>query len=294
MRMDKRVFFLSLAMVGFLTFSFGKGGKKAKKEIGKFLYINGGALIDDETRVPINNFYIFKTEVTNLDYREFLYDLKKNHPEQYKTAIYDSTAWRNPGDSGYYEALEQLYFNHEAYENHPIINLTKQAAEMYCSWLEERLKEGYLKEADFTFKVRLPTQQEWMYAASGGFTLFQYAWGGYDLFDKKGRPKCVFSNYSANNISFNYDTKQYEIINKRNRVLGPVFQPAATANYKANGYGLFDVCGNVAEMVSDKNVAMGGHWMSLGGDVRIKSEMPYDGQPNKFVGFRPVLEIINQ
>jgi hypothetical protein len=46
--------------------------------------------------------------------------------------------------------------------------------------------------------------------------------------------------------------------------------------------------GNVAELVSDVDKAMGGSWNSAGYDVRNESFVSFQ-QPSSTVGFRPVI-----
>jgi len=280
---------LLAALVLVSIFAFAPA-KKAKKKIGKFVLIEAPEIQADSTIQQLEDFYIFNTEVTNLDYAEFLADLKKNNPEAYKIALYDSLQWNRNGIN-YSETYVQNYHNHPAYKKYPVINISKQAAEMYCVWLAARLKTGYLKDADFEFEVRLPTKAEWQYAASEGFYSFLYPWGPQTLYDKKGMPRCTFNNMGAQNIYKNNATGEFEARYAAGQKSIHPMAPMASESYEANGFDLYDVCGNVAEMISDEDLALGGHWNSAGGDVQIKSEMPYDGAPSSFVGFRPVLVI---
>ena len=67
--------------------------------------------------------------------------------------------------------------------------------------------------------------------------------------------------------------------------------PSNTAHVKSyypNDYGLYNMSGNVAEMILEKETAMGGSWLSPGYDVRIISEEKYE-QPMAGIGFRVVL-----
>lgn len=287
----KRNFFLFatlfIASLALFSFQYKKG---ALKKIGKFNLLQWEVGENDKETTPAEDYYMFRSEVTNLDYKEFLYYLKANHPEKYATALYDSTAWLKD-DKVYNETLVHHYFTHKAFQNYPVQCISKEAAKMYCSWLQDRLKEGFLKDADFTFEVRLPTQEEWMKAAKGGFYSNIYTWGGTDLTDKKGQPKCAYYALGAENISYDYEAETYVVNPKVLRKSIQLFNPKATESFDPNAFGLFDMCGNVAEMVADKDVAMGGHWKSTGGDVRVNSEMPFDGTPNCYVGFRPMLVI---
>ena len=51
------------------------------------------------------------------------------------------------------------------------------------------------------------------------------------------------------------------------------------------------MCGNVAEMISEKGIALGGSWKDTGYDVRIESTANYT-EPSPTVGFRPMMTFI--
>jgi formylglycine-generating enzyme required for sulfatase activity len=85
----------------------------------------------------------------------------------------------------------------------------------YCEWLGEMLGRA----------VRLPTEAEWEKAARGGADGLRYPWG-----NEIDGSHCNFLNDAAS---------------KRQRGT----RPAGT--YPPNAFGLYDVCGNVWEWVSD-------------------------------------------
>jgi hypothetical protein len=63
--------------------------------------------------------------------------------------------------------------------------------------------------------------------------------------------------------------------------------------YDPNGYGLYNMSGNVAEMVSEKGIARGGSWGSTGYDVRIASKIEFE-ELSCEVGFRYFMEVIEK
>ena len=63
--------------------------------------------------------------------------------------------------------------------------------------------------------------------------------------------------------------------------------PLHIYSHHPNGLGLFNMCGNVAEMVYERGVAYGGSYLDPGYDIRIDSEKPYNG-PSPLVGFRVI------
>jgi formylglycine-generating enzyme required for sulfatase activity len=277
-------------IIAFIFIAATPKGKKLKKQIGAFVPIPT-ELADSATAMLLpKTYYLFKKEVTNLDYREFLSYIKSTNPEALKGIEIDTAAWSHSALS-YPEAFLQHYHKHPAYNQYPVVNISKEAAERYCEWLEDRLKETYLKDADFEYEIRLPTKAEWQYAASGGLKMATYSWGGPYLKNKKGQRLCAFNNLGAENIYRNPESNELEVRFENSFAKEVLALPVKTSSFAENGFGLYDVCGNVAEMVSDDDVALGGHWNAPGGDVRVKSEMPYDGEPSSYVGFRPVLVI---
>jgi hypothetical protein len=68
-------------------------------------------------------------------------------------------------------------------------------------------------------------------------------------------------------------------------MIGPV------ATYFPNDMGLYDVVGNVAEMIDEKGKACGGSWNDWPADCTIQSVKKYPG-PDETVGFRLFMEVI--
>ena len=63
---------------------------------------------------------------------------------------------------------------------------------------------------------------------------------------------------------------------------------APAKSYEPNGYGLYNMSGNCAEIVTQSNEVMGGSWRSTGGDIKVTSSRPYKGA-HPTIGFRPVV-----
>ena len=140
-------------------------------------------------------------------------------------------------------------------DNHPMISVSWHEAVAYAEWAGNSL----------------PTESEWEHAARGGIANSTYCWGN----DKK------LARYHANFRGVGGSD------NWKN-------QPAPVGSFPPNGYGLYDMAGNVWEWCQDwrdnnqvTKVLRGGSWYNLLYRLRISSrdsDHPTDTPTN--VGFR--------
>ncbi len=166
-----------------------------------------------------------------------------------------------------YASIANSYNSDKAYSNYPVLNISFEAAQLYCNWLTENDKSK-------NYKYRLPTKEEWVYAAKGGIEQCLYSWGGPYLKGKKGQFLC---NYKCND-----EELQSTLTNNSQ---GSITMPIKS--FTPNIYGLYNVCGNVAEMIEERGIAMGGSWNNTGYEVRVESQQAYK-DANPIIGFRPV------
>lgn len=101
--------------------------------------------------------------------------------------------------------------------DHPVVHLSWHDAQAYCDWAG----------------VRLPGEAEWEFAARGGLSGARYAWG--DELEPDGQPMCNIWQGRFPDAP------------------APGWQPAPSAvrTHPPNGYGLYDVAGNVWEWCAD-------------------------------------------
>lgn len=247
-------YILSALLIG-LTFSSNIWAQKQQnfKLPKDFVYIPPGELKIEEKEVSIKAFYILKTEVTNKQYAEFLNYLKNNNKEAaYEIAKVNVALWDNVQIDGAKEYKEK-YSN---WENYPVVNITREAAFLYCDYLT--IKHNLPK----ALKLRLPKTEEWMWAASGGLEECDYPWGN-NMKNEKNEYQAQF------------------------KTLGAKLGPAEVGTFNCNNFGLYDMAGNVSEMVSNPNILKGGSWNSSSEDIKINSEEKYTQAPT--TGFRPVI-----
>ena len=105
----------------------------------------------------------------------------------------------------------------EGLGDHPVVHIAYEDALAYCEWAGRRL----------------PTEAEWEFAARGGLLGKKYPWG-----DERE----ILEN------SNNSWTGEFPVTNDS---LDGYITTAPVASYPPNGYGLFDMAGNVWEWTSD-------------------------------------------
>lgn len=145
--------------------------------------------------------------------------------------------------------------------NHPVSGIRWKGAIAYCNWLSESLglTPSYdlaTGECDFTKDgIRLPTEAEWEYAALGGqkdpYPIFPWGndsntTGQYANWQNSGDPYEVGDYPWTTPVGF-YDGSNHQ--------KSEFDWPGAATQYQTknavNGYGLFDMSGNVWEFVND-------------------------------------------
>ncbi|MNV45538.1 hypothetical protein D3C71_1373390 [compost metagenome] len=68
---------------------------------------------------------------------------------------------------------------------------------------------------------------------------------------------------------------------------------APVISFWPNEFGIYNLNGNVSEMVEEKNTAVGGDWNSPGYDIRNESTKKFT-EANPTVGFRPVMTFVEK
>lgn len=225
-----------------------------------------------------NGLYASKYEVTNKLYMTFLGSLKQsNKTNLLSVAQIDTLKWRDK--LSYNEPYVHYYHTHPAYQNYPVVNISYEAAKLFCDWLTEKYNADPKKKFKKVL-FRLPTEKEWVMAAQGGDSTAIYPWQGKDLRNNKGQIMCNFTRELNDTIG-----------GKGNRfdnvdVTAPVF------SYWENKFGLYNMSGNVAEMLKEKGIVKGGSWRDKSEYLKIDMKYKYDGTPQAFVGFRYFVEIL--
>jgi hypothetical protein len=233
-----------------------------------------------------------ETEVSNLDWIEFLElsGYSKNHNHANPTM-----------DKINYNSSPQFYY-------FPVVNISYEGALEYCKWRTKVVTENYNKQnqidksaKEYTiFNFRLPSMEEWIKCAAFATDTLKYP----HLFTKKeiktsiNKKDIAFLKLLGTNVSekeiddFNKYIKMDLVFNcKRSKSNFLNFEiPYYIWDYPSNNFGLYNMMGNVSEMVSEKDVSMGGSYRNTYEECLINNTFKYNN-PSDCLGFRSVCEI---
>lgn len=142
--------------------------------------------------------------------------------------------------------------------NHPATGVTWFGAAAYCNWLS--IKNSYQPcydaswACDFTQNgYRLPTEAEWEYAGRGGqyAPYYNYPWG-----NDADRTKANWPNsgdpYEESSFPLTTPVGFYDgSLRKKSDFGWPSTQDTYQTSNSVNGFGLYDMCGNVWQWCND-------------------------------------------
>jgi formylglycine-generating enzyme required for sulfatase activity len=276
-----RVFTLT-SLIVLILLSFQKGPKDKPGLPSEYVKIPEGSfmLTPDTTRLSHGSFYMSKFEVSNRQYREFFQEaLVHTTRSEIENIACDSAGWSREFTDA--EPMKAQYFSNRAFDDYPVVNITHKGATAYCNWLKERIQKA---NPQFEIEVRLPARSEWIWAAMGGRKQAMFPWAQYYLRNKKGEPMCNFKVVKDQFIHRNRNTGKTEVAE-------PVGTRTYTSNVKSftpNDFGLYNMCGNAAEMVLEEGRAVGGSFNDYGGDIHIRAESKFE-RSSPTIGFRPII-----
>lgn len=140
-------------------------------------------------RVSVPSFYIDKTEVANVHYREYLYWLGQvfdpsdpaNEPIL-NAALPDTLVWRS--ELSYNEPLVEFYLRHPGFNEYPVVGVSWKQAHDFCLWRGDRVNEGILIEKGYVNKQNVKPGAQ---TQENNFTTKSYLLGiGYQPTPGKG------------------------------------------------------------------------------------------------------------
>jgi len=245
-----------------------------------FLQVKDKGFRPPGTVEVVEGFFFDDIERTNLDWREYLSWIAEKgdgkDSKAYKNALPDTTVWMNEFDDG--EPFKQTYFRHAAYDYYPVVGISYEQVLAYCNWRTDRVKEMCQANGiDFpNFKYRLPTNLEWELIATTGRN------------NHEKKIKKLVKKYDWPHTVFNM---QYKDNHPDVAAAAKAKITAPVRSFLPNSYEIYNLIGNVSEMVAEEGIAKGGSFLDPFEEGIISKKYAYDA-PQKWLGFRCVAEIL--
>ena len=227
-------------------------------------------------------------------------------------AVYpDTLVWQRDFSYVYNEPLVKQYFSDAAFNDYPVVGVSWEQASAFCHWrtLHNDYYQGKQGKKDVKIEgiYRLPTEAEWEYAARGNSKInAMYPWGAPYARTREG---LLMANFKPGRGDYFGGDNKFDDIT-----------PVKVKSFTENGFGLYDMAGNVAEWTSsrydeavdnilgdfnpdyqynakkDDPVIMkrksvrGGSWKDIAYNIQV-STRNYEYQFNRksYIGFRCVL-----
>ncbi|GLB53674.1 hypothetical protein NBRC110019_27150 [Neptunitalea chrysea] len=225
-------------------FVFVKGSNDTIPVFGAGLFEDEGDSIPEYLVNELKDFYISKTCVTVGDYKMFCSKTEKSMPEPPKWGWTDDTK--------------------------PMVNINYKDALDYCTWLSDSLQ----------IKVRLPHQEEWVYAANNGGFVDPI---NFDSIPNNIKKLAVFKNSSATNIQLCVTCKEPNKIGIYN-MLGNVWE-------WADGW-FYNTDAEEPEINEELHMVVGGSYLSPKRDMYLnKALMIPESTRKKDIGFRVAISL---
>ncbi len=277
-----------------MAFDLARAGDRLAATQALFNQIPAGALVSEITVKTLEKpmkkvgtqLYASETELTNAQYAAFLRDLVSNKDfdqlMECKTAKID---WRALLPENLRNLPDEVLFKHGHPDDPeaPVVNISRASAERYCAWITDVYNQSTAKKKFKKVVFRLPTENEWKIAGAGGIKEAGFPWGGYYVRNSKG---CYLGNYLVN------ETCDTCAVHTNNCNDGGFF-PVPVSTYYPNNFGLYNVSGNVAEMVQEPGIVKGGSWNHLPYKGSLTYNTKYAG-PDPAVGLRVFMEVIEE
>lgn len=243
--------------------------------------------------VQINDtLYADIQEVDNISWREYLYYLQQFDQPAIEKALPDTLLWGT--DTSSIIQIGPYYLRHPGFNSYPVVGISYAQAIEFCKWRTNQanfglyLKKNKIKEWEkhltdsfpILFSYRLPTNAEWESLAAGKQSPDQYPFGVQSIsveWDNK--------LMHAFNCQYPLDSNGLTAIKYNDWYTVP------TRSFWINEYGLYNMIGNVAEMVQEEGIAKGGSFDHKLEDCKIKNKQTYSG-PQRWLGFRCVAVVV--
>jgi hypothetical protein len=164
-----------------------------------------------------NNLYIDMSEISNLDYLEYLSWIKSHYGEEskeYKNILPSTDVWSKL--KGNYTSMDTFYLYHPAYREYPVVGVSYEQAQSFSKWRSDRVMEFILVEYEIIpYRPRI--------SKDSIFTIEKYFTGKYNGFQPDRRittyPEFTLPDsstyYQATLFAIKINAKNYKSCRKR-------------------------------------------------------------------------------
>ena len=274
------------SMVVIPTGSFEMGAPDSEKD-------HGDAEIPRHAVTIATGFAIGRTEITVAEFGEFV-RASGYRPDSVKlegASVYDERSGALRDDA--HATWQDDYAGRPAKSTLPVVNVSWNDAKAYTDWLSQRTGKNYRlpSEAEFEYALRATTQTRYWWGTGAPSSKVENLTGSGDRSPSGRRWSHAFGGYHDG-----------------------YWGPAPVMSFAANGFGLYDIDGNVSEWTADcwhdnyiraprdgsawmnpgcsVHVLRGGSWGSSPDQVRSAYRQGADGSVRSArVGFRVVREL---
>jgi len=280
--------------------------------------------------VLLDAFFMSKFETTNSQYCDYLNDANSLGLIEVRSGV----VYASPGGTDPYcdthsaDSHSQIDYNDVSgtfsvrtkdgrdMSDAPMVQVSWYGSVAYCNWRSS--EEGYENcynlstwECDFSkHGYRLATEAEWEYAARGGLSGKRFPWSDPNISHSQAN---YYSYWQGDSPYYPYDVNPTEGFHPTwNDGIYPYTAPGGT--FSPNGYGLYDMAGNVWEWCNDwydsnyydvspyenpkgpasgtGRVLRGGGWSCFAGLCRVARRGSSGPDFRSFgIGFRIVLDL---
>jgi gliding motility-associated lipoprotein GldJ len=208
-------------------------------------------------RVTVSSFYMDETEISNMNWCEYLYWIGRTYVEYpmiYKKALPDTLCWREK--LGYNKPYVEYYLRHPSYRDYPVVGVSWLQASDFCAWRTDRVNEYILIREGVL--IMNPEQQ------SEPFTTDSYLAGKYerglnpmgqipDLDPSKG-------GYDPTTGKFKARDMVTRNVRMEDGILLPRYRLPTEAEWEFAAYGL--IGNTIDERVVERRIyPWNGHWV---------------------------------
>ncbi|WP_420388437.1 formylglycine-generating enzyme family protein [Roseivirga sp.] len=281
-------------LLAFLLVSLPSLAQKKTPKIPEILSKDHWAYIPCQTGE--NGFYMAKFETRAGDYRKF-YSLMGQENKDYSPEV---SVWNFR--EGLDESKLEYYYKHPAFDNYPIVGVDLNDAMAYAAWLTTEYNNQPKREFEKVL-FRLPTEQEWEWAARGGNDIAPFPWGGPYIRNSKGEVLANILRVSDTNIISQVQDNgsiEFSLAQEQMDEVNPTSYTSPVNQFISNPYGLFNMSGNVSEMTTSlyaegqtSTVAKGGSYLQTPYWAMISSRQEFS-KPTAYTGFRLVMEVVEK